>query len=371
MGKLEKPLQILFFNCWKVSYLDNDSDELAASNKWIQGEEYWFFRHFPHRSIELQVRQINQISQNKSVEFKPGSNFLLKKLAALINVVRLLPLERKMDVIILWGHGGSAQLSLLKKLGLIKASIIVFDSQSFYIKDSKPKRSLKSLLIGALVKGSVDHILSFSQISCKLIKSVYDFPQEMFQFFKLSVECSYWKPGKNDVEGDYILVFGNPCRDWKTLFEAARMMPQTIEVVSTWFDNSEQQIPKNVRIINGLSMGELRERIRNSKFLVHPLVIRNYSYGQLSLLDAMAVGKANIVSRVPGIIDYVVVNKTALLAEPGDPSDLAAKIKRLWDDSDLRHRIAYNGRKYCLENHSDEYFAEQLYGVIYKSVKHR
>jgi glycosyltransferase involved in cell wall biosynthesis len=77
-----------------------------------------------------------------------------------------------------------------------------------------------------------------------------------------------------------------------------------------------------------------------------PSTERTESFG-LVLLEAMRAGIATISSAIPGSgINYVVRDgETGLLVAPGDPFALAAAIRRLRDNVELRHHFGAAGRQ--------------------------
>jgi glycosyltransferase involved in cell wall biosynthesis len=84
----------------------------------------------------------------------------------------------------------------------------------------------------------------------------------------------------------------------------------------------------------------------------------------LALLEAMFAGRAVVASRVGGIPELVGHHEEALLARPGDPSDLAESLMALLADAGLRARLAEAARRraesrFTLERMTDEY--ERLY----------
>jgi glycosyltransferase involved in cell wall biosynthesis len=69
-------------------------------------------------------------------------------------------------------------------------------------------------------------------------------------------------------------------------------------------------------------------------------------------VEAMAVGRPVIASRLGGLPFTVVDGVTGLLCAPGDPDDLSRKIERLLDDPSLRERLGLAGRR-RFEEHYD------------------
>lgn len=90
-----------------------------------------------------------------------------------------------------------------------------------------------------------------------------------------------------------------------------------------------------------------------------------------ALLDAMAMGKPVVATRVPGIEEVVVDGKTGILVEPGNPGELARAIKHLLDSPGLAaelggaafHRVSEG---YCLKTQLDR--LTDLYETIVKET---
>lgn len=64
----------------------------------------------------------------------------------------------------------------------------------------------------------------------------------------------------------------------------------------------------------------------------------------LAILDAMALGKPVVSTRLAAIPEEVADGETGLLAEPGDAAELAAALERLTTDPGLRARFGEAGR---------------------------
>jgi len=65
------------------------------------------------------------------------------------------------------------------------------------------------------------------------------------------------------------------------------------------------------------------------------------------LLEAMALGRPVIASKIEGISEVVTDNETALLFNPGNETELSNAILRLISDKDLTQKIGANDKKTC------------------------
>jgi glycosyltransferase involved in cell wall biosynthesis len=63
--------------------------------------------------------------------------------------------------------------------------------------------------------------------------------------------------------------------------------------------------------------------------------------------EAMTAGCALICSNIPGHQDYAFENETALKFNPGDLNSTINSLQSLFDDNNLRIRLAYNGNRFC------------------------
>jgi glycosyltransferase involved in cell wall biosynthesis len=65
----------------------------------------------------------------------------------------------------------------------------------------------------------------------------------------------------------------------------------------------------------------------------------------LVVLEAMEAGLAVVATDVGGVAEAVAAEETGLLVPPEDPPALAAAIRRLLDDQELRRRMGRRGRE--------------------------
>lgn len=87
----------------------------------------------------------------------------------------------------------------------------------------------------------------------------------------------------------------------------------------------------------------------------------------LSLLEAMASGRACVASDVGGISDIVQDGKTGLLFPAGDAGAMGERILRLAADATLRERLGEEGRRLVQERFSLDVMAEKML-AMYRSV---
>jgi glycosyltransferase involved in cell wall biosynthesis len=87
----------------------------------------------------------------------------------------------------------------------------------------------------------------------------------------------------------------------------------------------------------------------------------------VSALEAMAASRPVIASRVGGLAEAVVHERTGLLVPPDDPRALAEAIHRLAADRDLAHRLGAAGPARVAEGFLPEQMVS-AYTEIYAGV---
>ncbi len=80
----------------------------------------------------------------------------------------------------------------------------------------------------------------------------------------------------------------------------------------------------------------------------------------LSLLEAMAAGRAVVATDIPGTRELVVHEQTGLLVPADDAAALAAAVARVRDDAELRDRLARAGQAHVRAAHSSRAMADAV-----------
>jgi len=97
------------------------------------------------------------------------------------------------------------------------------------------------------------------------------------------------------------------------------------------------------RFVGWLSQDELPKQMRQADILVMPTIAQE-GLGRATV-EAMAVGRPVVASRIGGLPYTVKDRATGLLFEPGNSAELAEKIECLLDDPELRQQMGMAGRR--------------------------
>jgi glycosyltransferase involved in cell wall biosynthesis len=208
---------------------------------------------------------------------------------------------------------------------------------------------------------------------------------EQIALMPYHVDTTFWRP---DVtrEMTHIGSAGREFRDYATLIEAVHGLPVAVEIAagSVWstrrMDVGSGALPENV-LVARRSYTQLRDVYASAHFVVVPLHEVDFQAGIITILEAMAMGKAVIVSRTSGqtgavsgpllegarrvdIGEHASMDDTGLYVMPGDPAALRAAIEHLLAHPDEARRMGAAGRAIAESTFSLERFVERLADVI-------
>lgn len=191
---------------------------------------------------------------------------------------------------------------------------------------------------------------------------------EPLRFVQTGVDTEYFCPQAVPLKVDVLSIGADPFRDFQTLVDAARMLPEyTFRVIAAKKLLEElHDIPGNVETLEEISMLDLREEIAACHMLALPVRENDFSGATTVLLQAMSMGKPVIANRVASNISgYDFENgKNCLFVKPGDASELATVIRRVRSDEDYRRRIGHSAREYVENDLGLERFHRRLFDIV-------
>lgn len=114
-----------------------------------------------------------------------------------------------------------------------------------------------------------------------------------------------------------------------------------------------------VKLLGFLKQEKVKEYIEGAAFIVVPSIW--YENCPYSILEALAMGKPVIGSRIGGIPELIKDDKNGFLYEFEDIERLSMLIYRLFVDKELRAELGENARKIAVEKYSiDTYYKELI-----------
>jgi glycosyltransferase involved in cell wall biosynthesis len=203
----------------------------------------------------------------------------------------------------------------------------------------------------------VDRLICSSRIEMEYYQEQLGLTPEQVGFVLLGGDPGWLTPGRPTLQ-DYIVSAGRTLRDYATLLKAIDGTGLRLIVVTSPACLAGVSVPPNVEVHFDIEPPHLSRLIEHARFVVLPLQNRKISCGQRVLVMAMAQGKCCVVSRVPGMLDYIRDGEDGIFVEPGDIPGIRAAILDLWKDSERITAIGDRARArfestYRIERHAE------------------
>jgi glycosyltransferase involved in cell wall biosynthesis len=180
-----------------------------------------------------------------------------------------------------------------------------------------------------------------------------------------------------DTKTDIICSAGMEMRDYPTLIRALKPLNipchiATGEARGKLFDTVKKlyamnDIPSHITI-GAKNKEELRQLYARSRFVVVPLLPTDTDNGLTVILEAMAMGKPVICSKVEGQIDVIHDNVTGIYVPQGDPKALRKAIKDLWNNPERAEKMGRAARRHIEKYHTLEQFVKTIKQEVFKTL---
>jgi glycosyltransferase involved in cell wall biosynthesis len=199
-----------------------------------------------------------------------------------------------------------------------------------------------------------------------------DIYSDYFRIRKERIRLRLWSIGVPAVSpnfplqaGRYISAIGGNGRDYRTLIDAARRLPEIPFVLVVRPDNLiGLEIPANVKAMVNLPFEKAMNIMLHSICTVLPLSGSTVPCGHVTLVCAMHLAKPVVATESKGIGDYIQSGHNGLLCKPCSPEDMALAIERLWKDPAEVARFGENNRRFGEENCTEANMRSDLAEVL-------
>lgn len=225
---------------------------------------------------------------------------------------------------------------------------------------------------------TVDRFVVFSRFERELYSRHFQIPigkLEMIQWGvrEPAIARTANAPDSREVAGsDAICAVGTQARDYTTLLAAMRRLPHVrLILVASPQSVRGLTVPSNVTVRFDIPRLEAEAVIRDSRFLVLPLLHAEVPCGHVTMVTAMFLSRAILATESAGISDYLVPDYNGIVVPPGDPAVLGTAIDKLWHDRETACRLGQNGRAFALANCTEERTIAYVRGVIERLRRER
>ena len=201
----------------------------------------------------------------------------------------------------------------------------------------------------------IDRFVVHSNLEKELYSKEFNIPQSKIDVQLWPMDVPKVFPNEPLRAGDYLCAIGANARDYPTLLNTMKELPEipSILVVRPW--NLEGlTLPSNVEALVSLDEEQTMNILKYSRFMVLPLTSKGERCGHITFVAAMHLSKAFITTPAQGIADYVVHDFNAVTCEPASSEVLKEAIWMLWNDPNQCELLGRNGKNFAQENCSFE-----------------
>lgn len=349
-------MKILFLPNWHINYLLEDSSEIQSPDKYVEGKPYWFFKYFPEDTtvdiIDFQKKKFLH-KLEKKIKFYLTQGYEAFKI------------RKQYDIIISHGAQSGLFYSLLCYLSPSKKE----NPRHFLIDVGGFNGSRINWYETPFVKFALrsrPYIIYHSYIQKEIYDTYYKDVIKDSQFIKFGGNIEEFTPSKIKVE-DYVLSFGADKRDYDSLISAWKQIKTDMKLLI--IGSKKKDIDKNIEFLTKVPVNILKDYISKALFVAIPLPYYKYSYGQMSFIQSMCMGKVVLVTNAPSTDYYLEDGKGAFYVKMKDPEDWRAKIEYLLENKDKLIDLGKQSREFATKNLSEERMGKEIYEFIEKQAQ--
>jgi glycosyltransferase involved in cell wall biosynthesis len=230
---------------------------------------------------------------------------------------------------------------------------------------SAPK---KKVFLKALRSG-FDAVFVYAEAQKTYAERVLGIPASRLHLIPFHADTRFYYPMAEARVEQRISSAGLELRDYPTLIEAVRGLDVDVRLAaaSPWSkrknETENRELPPNVSA-RGYGYRELRDLYASSRFVVVPLYDTDFQAGVTTILEAMAMGKAVIVSRTRGQRDVIRDGINGIYVPPGDAEALRRAITDLLAAPGRAAELGANARRTIESEMSLDRWTERIADVV-------
>jgi glycosyltransferase involved in cell wall biosynthesis len=259
--------------------------------------------------------------------------------------------NRRVDLVLSVFEASCTLPLLLRRAFRFKPKIAMWDIVPEEV--WKPRSFLQDIVLPR-----IDHVFLLSSGQKSYLQRRWNAAAKTTVILQL-VDAEFYQPGAPIVDGPILAIGDDVGRDFDTLMRAVHDLDIDL-IVKT--KRPLLELPgrrARVKQISArLSFKELRDLYASAKFVIVPVHQTLNVSGVGSVLEAMAMGKALVVSDNPRLRDYFIPGETAIVPPTDDPQALRDAIMHLNNNFEMRQALGRNGRSMV-----ERFFANPVFGA--------
>lgn len=340
--------KVLMLVNWKVRFCAKKPADLQPPDYYAEEEPYWFYRYFKD-DWDVDVIDVRSLPAIESFEKNKLRFYVLQTL-------RAIPRLGQYDLIVSHGMQSGVVLSLWRRLFMTKAKHVVFDIGSF-ASASEQGAALKLMQVASK---SIDGLIYHTSSQIEYYREFFPWLVDKSKFIPFGTDLEFFQSDDVEVYDDgtpYFTCIGAAKRDWDTLVEAYRGINTDVRLkIIGHVDEKYSDVP-GVDMIPNVPVMVMKSYIKGALFCALPLESFNYSYGQMTLMQQMAMGKCVVAAMAPSLVDYARDRDSVLFYEPKNVEDCRKRLYTAIEEPQVRGAVANRAPLYLAQNRNEEIMA--------------
>lgn len=314
---------------------------------------YWMFRHFdstPRVDVLDAASWRYWTREEQYLRFYVGQ------------AVRALSRCRDYDLVFAFGaQSAVALLGALRLLGRSHPPVIVDDAGC--VNGGRPDRRF-SFWCSRWALREAAHVVWHSSASLRLCEDACPELATRGEFIPFGVNLPDLA-GAVVADGDYAICVGQSPRDWQSLLAAWSALPHR-RLVLVGAPQREVPTQRDVTVLPRVPFAEYVRLLAGARLVILPLPDGLASWGQMTLLQAMGLGKPVVVTDVQPVRDYI--SAGCVRVKANDVADLSRAVNRLWEDEEARQTLGTEARRVVANFYSEPEMARRFQRIITETL---
>lgn len=271
----------------------------------------------------------------------------------------LFPLFFRYDVVFTSTAYGCLVLKALFRIKRFKWIILDFNLLGTI---GEGKQFRQRVFAWAIAHGA-DGIVAISEAAERALKDRFPHLADRIVFIREATDTEYFKPQEGVAEKDVVLSVGNFGRDFDVVIEATKDLGVECRLATKLISPEKAKtLPPHVTV-RLYTHQEMLHNYAESKIAfvgIDPVDRYTDSVGTFALIEAMAMGKATILSDTKSAHSYAEPDVTGVFVPQHDAVALRAAIQALLKDGARRQALGGAARAFIKEYAHSERFAREV-----------
>ena len=230
---------------------------------------------------------------------------------------------------------------------------------------TRPKASLMRSL---RAHQGMSRILVHSSHQRELAHRELGIPASKLEYVPYYTDTEFWCP-TGAAEETLVVAAGREHRDYAILAEACAGVQARVFVAAGSIHSPAASSRNPLEWPSNFEHGfadyrKLRDLYARASVVVVPLVETDFQAGVTTVLEAMAMGKAVVVTATRGQSGVVRDGLTGISVSPGDAAELGDAVRYLLESPAERRRLGWAAREAVIDGYSVEAYARRLAGHL-------